>query len=409
MEEIKRDRKHHPDLDEVIAFLDSDGELDSTASDPLDLGPDAVEGTFFADSNSDTQSGLLEDDFIALANAPSEGENQHEADDDALWKNIREPYRKLRDLDEQFEKFMNGFQMDSTDEEYDEIEEELIEQANKQRNDGHPFDFEQFEEKRESDLIDGMATLNCDGVVNKTEQKYHKLQPQNAASGAERPDEREKEFEQYAAAEFDSGIEHLLGSYARATPNETFEAFDGLDKAREALRKAELEEQEFIAKLNSLDVEGVENDPDLDVHFDEMYKEEEKWDCETILSTYTNLENHPSVIDAPSRYPRSSTQRAPIIRLDPRIQAPLELSHAERPVTSAPAVDYGTRRSVAGVSRRTRGESKDEKKARKAAAKEISRERRALKSELKKAFGVEQTKQGRHATAIGKAKVAVKF
>ncbi|KAI0562758.1 Low temperature viability protein [Gracilaria domingensis] len=409
IEEIRRDRKNNRDLDEVFAYLDSDGELDSTPSEAHDIDSNPLPDNIFADSHSETNSALLEDDFIAMANAlPSDG-HHGESNQSNLWNNIREPYRKPRDLDEQFEKFMNGFQLDSTDEEYEEIEEQLKEQADRQGDDNHPLNYEPSGDFwEENDLVEGLAALNCnDKTIEDSEN--HQLGPDVSETGAGPSCGRDKEFEQFAAAEFENGMERLLGSYVRAGPKEALEAFDGVDKAREAIRQSELEEKEYIKKLNDLNIESDGHDSELDSQFEEMYKQEEKWDCETILTTYTNLENHPSVIDAPSGRRRVRVQRAAIIQLDPRTQAPAEFGEGDWPTASASSVDYGTRRAAPNVSSRTRGESKEEKKARKTAAKEASRERRALKSEMKRAFGAEKTKQGRHATAIGKAKVAVKL
>lgn len=44
-----------------------------------------------------------------------------------------------------------------------------------------------------------------------------------------------------------------------------------------------------------------------------MPEEHEAWDCESILSTYSNLNNHPALI---------REARPPTIRLDPRTGAP---------------------------------------------------------------------------------------
>lgn len=152
----------------------------------------------------------------------------------------------------------------------------------------------------------------------------------------------------------------------------------------------------------------------------------EKWDCETILSTYSNLDNHPSVIDdgPGARRPHSKATAShaagphSIIRLDPRLSAPADyLPAALNDATAGGAQDSGRSHfrdhaqsaSTAHVAARDKNESSEEKRQRKAAAKAAARERREAKKEMRKAFGAEHVKQGGHASKIGRSKVAVRF
>ncbi|PXF48431.1 Protein LTV1-like [Gracilariopsis chorda] len=409
--QIQRERKNNPDLDEIFAQLDSDGDLESTASDAANIDHylfDELPVGLADDAASVHTSDLLDDDFIAVANTlPA---NQSQPVDDDLWSNVVKEFREPRLLDEQFDKFMSGFQVDSTDEEYEEFREQLREQADRYENDPAYMTSEQADGLLDDeDLIQGLASLNCDDQSQGPQHDSTIPLPTGFPGASQSRNAREQEFQQYATAEFERGMETLLGSYVRATAEQTLDAFDDVQKTKEAIQIAEEEEKARVDQLTDLGIESDGHDSELDSQFEEMYKEREKWDCETIISTYTNLENHPSVIDAPSGRRRRTAPRNAIIQLDPRTQAPAEFVQERNDTVSEHVTDYGTRRAIANVPARSKGESKADKKARKNAAKLASRERRALKSEMKKAFGEERTKQGRHATTLGKAKVAVKF
>lgn len=149
-----------------------------------------------------------------------------------------------------------------------------------------------------------------------------------------------------------------------------------------------------------------------------------RWDCETVLSTYTTTENLPSVIGLPPRPPRPTP-----ITLDRRYGAPAGHLPASasavppglRPVLMAATDDVDSdadRDGDAADGRsggppagapRPRKESADAKRARKAAVKAARRGRRAEKAAVRAAFAAEGGRQARHATAVGPARVAVHF
>lgn len=407
---IKRDMKRDKDLEEIFAALDSDGELESSPSDTeteetlRETEPDTNAGLLGSDGTDD----LLEDDFVAFAD---------ESHEKTPLDGVIDAYREPRLLDEQFEKFMQEYQLDTSDDEED-YEEEL---RNKAKEMEEAKDYLTAEELqgflKDDDLLKDFSELNIEVTENdegdNVELNEAEIEEDPAPDGDGMDTEKRKqEFSEYTAAEFERGMKGLLDSYTRVTAEEAFEAVDGLSVARQALLRGEEEERETLRKRAELGLaDDEEYDPELDEFFDDLLKEkDEKWDCETVLSTYTNLDNHPSVIDAPTGRKRQPVQRQPIIRLDPRTQAPAEFLPAVKDGPSrSDATDYGSRRDNAVTAVRTKNESKEEKKARKAAVKEAARERRALKSEMKKAFGAESVKQGRHATALGTSKVAVKF
>ncbi|RVE76599.1 hypothetical protein OJAV_G00010040 [Oryzias javanicus] len=115
---------------------------------------------------------------------------------------------------------------------------------------------------------------------------------------------------------------------------------------------------------------------------------EEKWDCETIISTYSNLYNRPKVIEEPAK-PKS-------IRVSSKTGIPLDVL-PNRGLTAKQA-ERMTRINDSDLPRvstqpRGREESREERKARKQAIKEERKERRVEKKANKMAFKEEKVRQ----------------
>jgi len=108
----------------------------------------------------------------------------------------------------------------------------------------------------------------------------------------------------------------------------------------------------------------------------------EKWDCESIISTYSNLDNHPTII------PRVRTNKQKQIKISQKTGIPI----GYHPSSNKPGVipedegeeceDEDEPGEDLGV-KRDKSESKADKKARKAAIKAARREQRARKKEMK--------------------------
>jgi len=116
----------------------------------------------------------------------------------------------------------------------------------------------------------------------------------------------------------------------------------------------------------------------------------DKWDCQSILSTYSNLYNHPKVI---------ATKQ---IRLSKKTGLPLvEKTKKEQPVKSESdddddeeEEDDDTKNSQSTmVFERKKGETSEERRARKHAIKEMRRDRRMIKKATKVLFKQEEQKQ----------------
>lgn len=147
----------------------------------------------------------------------------------------------------------------------------------------------------------------------------------------------------------------------------------------EALKKYQ---QKYPPKKSSIDDDLIINDDDLDYSTDSeelevIYGREKdpkpEWDCETILTTYTNTENHPSLIESE----RSDKKNKPK-KTQPKVDKE-ETSIEEKPEIK---VNQGEARK--------KGETLEEKKLRKLKMKEMRKERRQQKKSLKQQYRKEQ-------------------
>lgn len=408
IEAIKLERQKKKDIDVVFAALESDVELDSGNAEHNTLD---LEQFLVKDSDDD---GILPDDFITIAGITMNNGNAQKGKFDGILEQYREP----RLLDQQFEIFMKGYEFPDNDEE----EEYFPSTDLPETDDLTDFQAHMTTEEREAlgeDFLkdfSGLKVSEGDVKVDDSSTTQHGNQDDDISAlndSSEDVLKRAAEYQEFADAEFERGMTGLLESYNRVSAVDALDAIEGVDVALEAMARVEAEE---LAKIEQRVKDGLDEDSDghdseLESKFDEMFKQpDEKWDCESIISTYTNLENHPSVIDAPVGRKRRPVQKQAVIRLDPRTQAPADYMPTLGVVSGAGPADFGSRREGArDIQARSRSESKEEKKARKLAVKEAARERRALKSEMKKAFGFEHVKQSRHASAMGTSKVAVQF
>lgn len=145
--------------------------------------------------------------------------------------------------------------------------------------------------------------------------------------------------------------------------------------ARRAIRLAEEEE-------NSGSNTKIQNTSNIDLVFE---KPREEWDCESILSLKSNMYNHPGTISEPAK---SHNAGAKTIELN-KSGLPVEYVPKRDFVSVKPMDEIHNVRALAPTIRK-KGETLDEKKARKMAVKAAKREARATKKELKILFKQEK-------------------
>ncbi|KAK7860318.1 protein ltv1 like protein [Quercus suber] len=126
----------------------------------------------------------------------------------------------------------------------------------------------------------------------------------------------------------------------------------------------------------------------------ESSDESEMWDCETIVSTYTNCDNHPVKIGAPITRKKKLAETVSnargatshVISLQGKQKLPVDFLPPSRKPAAEKVKDVGSNK-VEPQKRKPNGqESKEEKKERKAAVKEERREARRVKKEMKELY-----------------------
>lgn len=356
VQEIERERLRNAELDAVFAALDSDAETQDGAG-----------------SAADEQ--LFPDDFVERATGES---RKHEHALDSKQALPQPEVRGKRVLDDQFEELLKMYENDDESEEEEDAE----------------WNADDISSTTNGDEIDGEQCLS-DAQLAALLGADDCMVEEVAQTEVE-----EEVFDKHmhAQTELTSAMNTLMDSYKRVSAEDAFAAIVGPGHTRKALAAAEAAERQ---------ADSGSEDAELDAEIESLYAEQKQWDCETIISTYSNLDNHPSVIDDSNGVRRRPRRQAPpVIRLDPRTQLPVGAAPERAPVQRD---DFGSQRRAPATKAREKTETKEEKRKRKASVKQAARERRAVKSEMKSAFAKESRTQERHATALGKSKVVVHF
>ncbi|KAL5210773.1 hypothetical protein ABZP36_006396 [Zizania latifolia] len=146
----------------------------------------------------------------------------------------------------------------------------------------------------------------------------------------------------------------------------------------------------------------------------ESSDESEMWDCETIVSTYSNLDNHPGKIQTPGNpkkrlpkvFPGETATTKDIIKLHGKEKLPVEyLPQRKRNGEKEKKAKPAEAPSDENFKKEVHKETKEEKKARKAAVKEEKREARKAKKELKGLYKSETQKAQKVAAVTGPASI----
>ncbi|KAI0673590.1 Low temperature viability protein-domain-containing protein [Trametes maxima] len=199
--------------------------------------------------------------------------------------------------------------------------------------------------------------------------------------------------------DFESMMDEFLEKYevvaGKMRPVLPGNATDKLDAVRRALGEAKIRED--------ADESGSEDD-DILMPLS-MDDKKDSWDCETILTTYSNLENHPRLIKARNNNP------VPKIRLDPKTGLPFVEGRPTMPPEPKPSEtdvgDDSERMSICPLVTitRSKNETSEEKRARKQAVKAERQARRSEKKTTRESFSKEVKRQVQSLTDKEKTKV----
>ncbi|CAI2173100.1 1579_t:CDS:2 [Funneliformis geosporum] len=123
-------------------------------------------------------------------------------------------------------------------------------------------------------------------------------------------------------------------------------------------------------------------------------KKKEAWDCQSILSTYSNFENHPILIREKPRQKIKINQKTGL----PVVESSIENIEKDQHDNDDEGIKIKKDEDQIGVNlgvARSKNESKEEKKLRKHNNKDEKKNRRVEKKSLKRAFAKERTKQNK--------------
>ncbi|TFK94954.1 LTV-domain-containing protein [Polyporus arcularius HHB13444] len=198
-------------------------------------------------------------------------------------------------------------------------------------------------------------------------------------------------------ADFEDMMDEFLEKYeviaGKMRPTLPGTATEKLDTVRKALGEAKIRDAE----------ESDSDDGDILMPLD-VDDKKDRWDCETILTTYSNLENHPRLIRARNDKP------VPKIRLDPKTGLPSVVE--EQPSKKQLPADSSTSDEDEDDSRpahitiaRSKDETPEEKKARKQAVKAERQARRSEKKTTKEQFSKATRQQAQSLTQREKSKL----
>lgn len=311
----------------------------------LDMDPDIV-AALDEDFDFDDPDNILEDDFIMKANtaggAPGMGEGDDE--DDEEWED--------------------------TDSEGDFDSEGGFSDEDGVR--GGPREFLFMDEETKSRFTEYSMTSS---VMRRNEQL------------SLLDDRFEKFYEQFDDDEIGALDNAELEGFIRMDSARLEEVIKDYtqQKAREALRPEDLGPKQLpVLKEEEDDSEEEEEEMETLV----IKAPEEKWDCETIISTYSNIYNRPKVIEDPPKLKP--------IRVSAKTGIPLDVLPGRGPTERQAERMVRINDSDlprAATQPRGRHESSEERRARKTAIKEERKERRVEKKANKVAFKEEKVRQ----------------
>ncbi|XP_069386059.1 protein LTV1 homolog [Paralichthys olivaceus] len=309
----------------------------------LDMDPDIV-AALDEDFDYDDPDNILDDDFMIRANAASRAvdtKGDMDEDDDDEWEDTDED----SDLDSE-----GGFSGDEDgrgreflfmdEETKSRFTEYSMTSSVMRRNEQLSLlddRFEKFYEQFDDDEIGALDNAELEGFIN----------PDSAR------------------------LEEVIKDYFKQKQNDFLRPDDLGPKELPVVREED-EDEEEEEEMETVVVQAPE----------------EKWDCETIISTYSNIYNRPKVIADPLK-PKT-------IRVSSKTGIPLDVLPA-RGLTAKQA-ERMTMINDSDLPRvstqpRSKEESKEERKSRKMAVKDERKERRAEKKANKVAFKEEKVRQ----------------
>ncbi|XP_003706194.1 LTV1 ribosome biogenesis factor [Megachile rotundata] len=315
----------------------------------LDLDPDVV-AAMDDDFDYDDPENQLEDNFIELANASNSDDDFQKDEDDAASDSSSEGHMELSE--HSFDGSLYTFKEEETKSRFTEYS---MTSSVMKRNDQLTLLDDKFEKMYAAYDNTEIGALDCDEI-----------------EGYLPPD---SELVLQCAAEFEQ------------QQNENADNVAKLMKEKMKILEKEYSSSEDEDSLDDLVVDARERD---------------KWDCESIISTYSNIYNHPKLISEPKQPQK--------IKVDPRTGIPKNVLNDPQKLTAKSLAQFDQqnqnsnprgpqsiaetmRSTLSTLSIRSKNETPEERKQRKKALKEYRKERRIERKANSEAFKEEKKRQ----------------
>ena len=360
-------------------FEEDEGMLNKAAPQPgprPDWDPDVV-AALDDDFDCDQEDNQLEDDFVLQAMGSADDENE--------------------------------------DEYTDEEEEE----------EGEDFDSDDLmDEDNESELMDRLGPLMRNRRFPNEETKSQFTEYSMSSSVIRRNEQLtllDDRFEHFYATYDDPELgdlatEEIEGAWHQKH-SYVLNCFKQFKKSDQILEYNKEWDEKRLEKYKTV-VEGDQDPNEELVEVEVKDPSEKKWDCESILTTCSNIYNHPKLIDEPKRRSRNTSSSSSIqqgmqkIDIDPKTGIPLNVLHGDTNQLTAKALSKldknADENGISGpkslcaksvlstlsvLSIRPKDETLEEKKERKRLLKEYRSERRIEKKANAEAFKEEKKRQ----------------
>lgn len=288
-----------------------------------DWDPDIVEG-LDEDFDFNNPDNVLDDDFMLKANAPEDGSMEYGVEDD----------------------------------EYGSDEDFGSDQADFSDDDGGRMFMDEETKTQFTNYSVSSSVMRRNEGLTLLDDRFEKL------------------YEQYGDTEIGAldheDIDGCQGSHVLDSILEEFEMTQ--------------EEKKFKDIKNYNEEVDVDSDKGCDIVEMVIEEPKEKWDCESILSTYSNLYNHPKLIQEPTNKKK--------IELTSKLKIPSDTF--DKPGLTRKQLEKEIRQNMksdCASTFRPKDESTDEKRTRKAAIKQERKERREEKKTNKQLFKSEKIRQ----------------
>ncbi|KAK7388893.1 hypothetical protein VNO78_23720 [Psophocarpus tetragonolobus] len=268
-------------------------------------------------------------------------------------------------------------------------------------------------------VTDGVPGVDCDGEKPRArrllDEQFDLLERQEYGTD-------DDDYEDYQADEDESlaeKLKHSLNNHAMddlELNDDKYKVPADFLKNKEAPHEEQEDSAADVIRRCKEYGEGYEVEDEYNdvVLVEESSDESEVWDCETIVSTYSNLDNHPGKIEAPGVTRKKKLAETVSVALNSSSQI-ISLGGKEKlpvdflPGGRKPAAEKAKGQSIARTEqykRKQHGlESKEEKKERKAAVKEERREARRIKKEMKELYRGEAHRAQRAAAVSGPSSI----